>query len=632
MASLLSGIPYPQAPDLGGSFLQGQQDVRASQQQSLDLKQNQQASAARTAEIMGRFAVDADTPEKWSAAMQTAGQLGVPDAAQYAGKFNMRDQIIKATQTVSDQLNSRTAGSFLSSLPQKGQMGGGPVGATLSPGYLASLSGPQPQGAAPPVGGAIPSRPDAPVGNVGGDTFGRMIGAESNGNQFAANGQPLTSSAGAVGVAQVMPGTAPEAAQLAGMPFDENRFRTDPAYNKALGQAYFQKQLQDFGGDPALAAAAYNAGPQTVQDFLAGKRMLPAETIAYVQKVTGRDLSGGAGGLGGQVRPATRDIQGPNNNGVPLSSLQILAQNPTYAGTAIQTGIAQNVPIKDRYSVVGNAVFDKLTGNIVSSDPTLMRPTGDMQEYQQNVRQGYSGSFMDYQLAMKRAGTPSTETTYDQTTGKANAETNQAIQQGAQKARNTLATVNAMSAALADPSVTQGSFGNASLAVKRNAQAMGFDVGNLGPAELAQSLGNQLALTLRDPSQGGGMPGAMSDADRAFLQASVPGLSQTPQGNATLLDYMRRVAQRTVDVDTLRQQYIQQHGRLDEGFNTALSQWSSSHPLFSQDEMRTTPQQGAVASARDPSKLPAISNNDEYNSLPSGAEYIAPDGSHRRKK
>ena len=132
----------------------------------------------------------------------------------------------------------------------------------------------------------------AAPGVPGGDVFSRMIGVESGGQQFSRSGTPLTSPAGAIGIAQVMPGTAPEAAALAGLPFDENRYRTDPDYNLALGRAYFNKQLADFG-DERLAAAAYNAGPGAVRRALrAGGQTgwlakLPAETQAYIAKVFG---------------------------------------------------------------------------------------------------------------------------------------------------------------------------------------------------------------------------------------------------------------------------------------------------------------------------------------------------------
>jgi hypothetical protein len=125
----------------------------------------------------------------------------------------------------------------------------------------------------------------------GGNTFARMIKQESGGKQFDRSGRPLTSSAGAIGIAQVMPKTAPEAARLAGLPFDDKRYRTDPEYNLALGKAYYEKQLADFGGDEKLAAAAYNAGPGAVRRALQKGgpdgwiNNVPAETRNYVKAV-----------------------------------------------------------------------------------------------------------------------------------------------------------------------------------------------------------------------------------------------------------------------------------------------------------------------------------------------------------
>ena len=98
--------------------------------------------------------------------------------------------------------------------------------------------------------------------------FNIALGTESNYRQFGPDGKPLTSPKGAIGIAQVMPDTAPEAAKLAGLPWDENRYKNDPAYNKALGMAYFQRQLQENGGDLAKAYAAYNGGPGRLADAI----------------------------------------------------------------------------------------------------------------------------------------------------------------------------------------------------------------------------------------------------------------------------------------------------------------------------------------------------------------------------
>jgi hypothetical protein len=129
-----------------------------------------------------------------------------------------------------------------------------------------------------------------------------MIQQESRGKQFDRSGRPLTSSAGAIGIAQVMPKTAPEAAKLAGLPFDDNRYRNDPEYNLALGKAYYEKQLRDFG-DERLAAAAYNAGPGAVRAALkkggpnGWVNNVPKETRDYLKIVFGGagTPTGGAG-------------------------------------------------------------------------------------------------------------------------------------------------------------------------------------------------------------------------------------------------------------------------------------------------------------------------------------------------
>jgi Transglycosylase SLT domain len=82
----------------------------------------------------------------------------------------------------------------------------------------------------------------------------------------------------AQGIAQFMPATAAE--RLLHNPFDPAEALTK--------SAAFLRELQDQFGNLGLAAAAYNAGPQRVRDWLVGKRFLPAETETYVRRVTGR--------------------------------------------------------------------------------------------------------------------------------------------------------------------------------------------------------------------------------------------------------------------------------------------------------------------------------------------------------
>jgi Transglycosylase SLT domain len=96
----------------------------------------------------------------------------------------------------------------------------------------------------------------------------------------------VTSPKGAQGIAQFLPTTAAEHG-LAD-PFDPEQ-----AIPKA---ARLLTALDRRFGNFGLAAAAYNAGPDRVDRWLAGTGSLPAETQAYVLAVTGRAAADWTGG------------------------------------------------------------------------------------------------------------------------------------------------------------------------------------------------------------------------------------------------------------------------------------------------------------------------------------------------
>ena len=121
-------------------------------------------------------------------------------------------------------------------------------------------------------------------GKTGG-TFDRLLKQESGGRQFNTNGGVVTSSKGATGIAQVMPATGPEAAKLAGVEWNPERFKSDPEYNKSLGRAYFDKQLATFGNE-RLALAAYNAGPGAVQKAIQRAEKSGGDPLAYLPEET----------------------------------------------------------------------------------------------------------------------------------------------------------------------------------------------------------------------------------------------------------------------------------------------------------------------------------------------------------
>jgi hypothetical protein len=113
--------------------------------------------------------------------------------------------------------------------------------------------------------------------------FARVIWQESR-FQSDAVGPVTRSGRRAEGIAQFMPGTANERRLLD--PFDPVQ-----ALPKA---AEFLSELRSQFGNLGLAAAAYNAGPRRVQEWLAGTGPMPQETRNYVAAITGTTVDGWA--------------------------------------------------------------------------------------------------------------------------------------------------------------------------------------------------------------------------------------------------------------------------------------------------------------------------------------------------
>jgi hypothetical protein len=109
--------------------------------------------------------------------------------------------------------------------------------------------------------------------------FARVIWQESR-FQADAVGPITRHGQRAEGIAQFMPGTASERRLLD--PFDPVQ-----ALPKS---AEFLSELRNQFGNLGLAAAAYNAGPRRVQEWLVGTGPMPQETRNYVSAITGTSI------------------------------------------------------------------------------------------------------------------------------------------------------------------------------------------------------------------------------------------------------------------------------------------------------------------------------------------------------
>lgn len=110
-----------------------------------------------------------------------------------------------------------------------------------------------------------------------------VIAAESGGRAFMA-GHPIVSSAGAMGLMQLMPETWTEMRAL-------HRLGQDPfdAHDNILAGTAYLRAMYDRFGYPGLFAA-YNAGPSRYSRHLRVGEGLPDETVAYLAKLTRCDV------------------------------------------------------------------------------------------------------------------------------------------------------------------------------------------------------------------------------------------------------------------------------------------------------------------------------------------------------
>ncbi|MBL6459465.1 lytic transglycosylase domain-containing protein [Belnapia sp. T6] len=158
---------------------------------------------------------------------------------------------------------------------------------------------------------------------------------ESGGRLHTADGSLITSRAGAMGLMQVMPRTYDTLRHRHGLGDDPY----EPRDNILAGAAYIREMYDRFGAPHFLAA--YNAGPDRVEAYLAGATILPDETVNYLARVAPR--------LGTEVALAAAVPSGwPRDGG--------------------RTGQGYAVSTEDP---VANRAFDG--GGLV----TLLAPTGD---------------------------------------------------------------------------------------------------------------------------------------------------------------------------------------------------------------------------------------------------------------
>jgi len=193
------------------------------------------------------------------------------------------------------------------------------------------------------------------------DFFVRVIWQESRFQSDAVG--PPTRSGRAQGIAQFMPRTADERGLL-------DPFNPIQALPKA---AEFLSELRGQFGNLGLAAAAYNAGPRRVRDWLSGSGAMPAETRNYVLAITGSSVDNWAKQSDRDITKSSMDcgamvalLKERPNSYVAALEQRVRAAGGHPWGVELAAGFSRDIAL----SIYSHAMT-RLTAVLAGQDPII---------------------------------------------------------------------------------------------------------------------------------------------------------------------------------------------------------------------------------------------------------------------
>lgn len=313
------------------------------------------------------------------------------------------------------------------------------------------------------------------------------------------------------------------------------------AYNRALQEQALKEQLQERQQMRAEQQAAQQLLPQILRPGVQTPTFYGQPTQMPLRDDEG-NIMPGAGVSVGQPQLDLNTLQ------------QLLTRAPSVAGKVLPTVEA----------------FRKLTAPeapvVVGAEQALVRPSGevvfqgrgkpekatsDIQEYQKAVEQGFKGSFLDYQMALRQAG--ATRVNVDtagqgefakKAGGFAAERFNNLVNQGMNASRSSiqLDRLNTL--------LTQTG-GGLVPTFKSIAGSFGIESKGLNEIQAAEAIISQLIPQQRPPGSG-----TMSDADLALFRKSLPRLINQPGGNQKIIDTLVGVAQYDQQIGQIAQQAL----------------------------------------------------------------------------
>jgi hypothetical protein len=207
-------------------------------------------------------------------------------------------------------------------------------------------------------------------------------------------------------------------------------------------------------------------------------------------------------------------------------------------------------------------------------------------DYDRAVAGGYEGSFMDFLQAKKKDFNVDINTAgaddFSKALMKEMAKRYETYQTEADAAERTMNNLSLMDSIAQQDDFYSGFGADTLLRVRRAAVAFGADPDLVSDAETFNKIAKDSALQV----MGGSLGVGFSNADREFVEAMVPNISNTVEGNRKIIAVQKKLQQRKIQLARLAEQYVDDNGTL-KGFRGFIMDWSEENPLFSSQEKVT---------------------------------------------
>jgi len=138
-----------------------------------------------------------------------------------------------------------------------------------------------------------------------------------------------------------------------------------------------------------------------------------------------------------------------------------------------------------------------------------------------------------------------------------------------------------------DTNVKTGTFGETEQYLRKLAVSIGIgdeeSVNKVAGGELLKTVTNRMALLMRNPDSGMGMPGSVSDRDLTFLKEAQVSLGTS--NPRAMIEAFERIERRKIEIADLADAYVKKHGMLDAGFDAEVRAFADKNSLFEDFEI-----------------------------------------------